>query len=280
MEDSNLSKKQRNQIMNTLDKLKSNVKEISDIADINSIQAYILENKYGFVFEKHIEKVYATMKNEIPILINDETREINNFDSKYNFIIEGDNLHSLYLLAKTSKNDFDLIYIDPPYNTGAKDWKYNNDYVDKTDGYRHSKWLSMMNERLQIANSVYMNRWLGCIWQYAGIKVIPTFTWANEDTYDICFSGIEKGSIVAISTIGCINDIESYLKGFNEMKKRLNPSLIIVKGKIIKGMSGKFINLDFSDTFNVSKNYEQLSFSTINRIYEIKEEDMYGWKRH
>lgn len=70
MEDSNLSKKQRNQIMNTLDKLKSNVKEISDIADINSIQAYILENKYGLVFEKHIEKVYATMKNEIPILIN------------------------------------------------------------------------------------------------------------------------------------------------------------------------------------------------------------------
>lgn len=138
---------------------------------------------------------------------------------------------------------------------------------------------SNMN-KIQIANSVYMNRWLGCIWQYAGIKVIPTITWANEDTYDICFSGIEKGSIVAISTIGCINDIESYLKGFNEMKKRLNPSLIIVKGKIIKGMSGKFINLDFSDTFNVSKNYEQLSFSTINRIYEIKEEDMYGWKRH
>ena len=68
-----------------------------------------------------------------------------------NFLLEGDNLHSLKLLEKTHKGKVDVIYIDPPYNTGAKDWKYNNDYVDKVDTFRHSKWLSMMSARMKIA---------------------------------------------------------------------------------------------------------------------------------
>ncbi|WP_062428664.1 site-specific DNA-methyltransferase [Treponema endosymbiont of Eucomonympha sp.] len=68
-----------------------------------------------------------------------------------NFLIEGDNLAALQLLQKTHKGKIDVIYIDPPYNTGAKDWKYDNDYVDKNDTFRHSKWLSMMEKRLKIA---------------------------------------------------------------------------------------------------------------------------------
>lgn len=62
-------------------------------------------------------------------------------------------MHALHLLEKTHKGKVDCIYIDPPYNTGAKDWKYNNDYVDSNDVYRHSKWLSMMQKRLQIAKN-------------------------------------------------------------------------------------------------------------------------------
>ena len=69
----------------------------------------------------------------------------------WNFIIQGDNLQALYLLEKTHRGKVDCIYIDPPYNTGAKDWKYNNDYVDGQDEYRHSKWLSMMKNRLLLA---------------------------------------------------------------------------------------------------------------------------------
>ncbi|MBQ3850066.1 MAG: site-specific DNA-methyltransferase, partial [Clostridia bacterium] len=69
----------------------------------------------------------------------------------WNFIIEGDNLQALYLLEKTHRGKVDCIYIDPPYNTGARDWKYNNDYVDGNDQYRHSKWLSMMKSRLLVA---------------------------------------------------------------------------------------------------------------------------------
>lgn len=69
-------------------------------------------------------------------------------------LIEADNYHALQLLAYLYPGQVDCIYIDPPYNSGAKDWKYNNDYVDGSDSYRHSKWLSMMEERLKLAKKL------------------------------------------------------------------------------------------------------------------------------
>jgi adenine-specific DNA-methyltransferase len=76
-------------------------------------------------------------------------------DSKlWHALIEADNYHALQLLEYMYPKQVDCIYIDPPYNTGAKDWKYNNDYVDSSDSYRHSKWLSMMKKRLLIAKNL------------------------------------------------------------------------------------------------------------------------------
>jgi adenine-specific DNA-methyltransferase len=72
-------------------------------------------------------------------------------DSPWHTIIEADNFHALQLLAYLYPKQVDCIYIDPPYNTGARDWKYNNDYVDASDAWRHSKWLSMMQKRLQLS---------------------------------------------------------------------------------------------------------------------------------
>ena len=69
-------------------------------------------------------------------------------------LIEADNFHALQLLEYLYAGKVDCIYIDPPYNTGARDWKYNNDYVDSADQYRHSKWLSMMQKRLKIAKKL------------------------------------------------------------------------------------------------------------------------------
>ena len=69
-------------------------------------------------------------------------------------VIEADNYHALQLLAYLYPGQVDCIYIDPPYNTGARDWKYNNDYVDSNDSYRHSKWLSMMRKRLILAKKL------------------------------------------------------------------------------------------------------------------------------
>ena len=69
-------------------------------------------------------------------------------------LIEADNYHALQLLVYLYAGQVDCIYIDPPYNTGARDWKYNNDFVDSSDAYRHSKWLSMMQKRLQLAKKL------------------------------------------------------------------------------------------------------------------------------
>ncbi|MFD8740816.1 site-specific DNA-methyltransferase, partial [Streptomyces sp. NPDC059618] len=77
-----------------------------------------------------------------------------NFDTTKNLFIEGDNLDALKLLQESYLGKVKLIYIDPPYNTGAKDWKYNNDYVASDDDYRHSKWLSFMERRLKVAREL------------------------------------------------------------------------------------------------------------------------------
>src|SRR6266540_2915682 len=69
----------------------------------------------------------------------------------YHVLINAENFHALQLLLYAYEGHIDAIYIDPPYNSGARDWKYNNDYVDRSDQYRHSKWLSMMARRLQLA---------------------------------------------------------------------------------------------------------------------------------
>jgi adenine-specific DNA-methyltransferase len=78
----------------------------------------------------------------------------NGGDAPYHTLIEADNYHALQLLEYLYEGEVDCIYIDPPYNTGARDWKYNNDYVDRNDTWRHSKWLSMMKKRLLLAKEL------------------------------------------------------------------------------------------------------------------------------
>ncbi len=75
-------------------------------------------------------------------------------DAPWHILIEADNYHALQLLGYLYAGKVDCIYIDPPYNTGARDWKYNNDYVDKNDRWRHSKWLAMMRRRLVLTKSL------------------------------------------------------------------------------------------------------------------------------
>lgn len=77
-----------------------------------------------------------------------------NPEAPFHTVINSENLHALNMLTYTHRHQVDCIYIDPPYNTGAKDWKYNNDYVDGDDGYRHSKWLSFMERRLLVAKQL------------------------------------------------------------------------------------------------------------------------------
>jgi adenine-specific DNA-methyltransferase len=89
-----------------------------------------------------------------PVLTPIDTVENAPGDKLWHTLIQADNYHALQLLEYLYKGKVDCIYIDPPYNTGARDWKYNNDYVDSNDAYRHSKWLSMMQKRLRIAKKL------------------------------------------------------------------------------------------------------------------------------
>ena len=113
--------------------------------------------KYGLTWdsEKEPEQVVLDCENNLPILQRVADKEIKTDDSDYNLLIEGDNYHALTVLNYTHKEKIDVIYIDPPYNTGNKDdFKYNDYYVDKEDGYRHSKWLNFMDKRLKLAKTL------------------------------------------------------------------------------------------------------------------------------
>ena len=148
----NLTKLKRDEMIKFLEGLKKTHTDDTSIRAFNEIENALTEKKFGLVFEEHMEEIDEKLLNEIPVFSADETRKICKDKSlPYNFIIEGDNLQALYLLEKTHRGKVDCIYIDPPYNTGVRDWKYNNDYVDNNDNYRHSKWLSMMKTRLQLA---------------------------------------------------------------------------------------------------------------------------------
>ena len=107
--------------------------------------------KYGLIWEEKLEDIVTLCKEKLPILTEVKTKEIHNNSNSPNILIEADNYHALSVLNYTHKGKIDVIYIDPPYNTGAKDWKFNNNFVDVKDAYRHSKWLSMMYKRLQLA---------------------------------------------------------------------------------------------------------------------------------
>lgn len=114
--------------------------------------------KYGLVWEeeKEPEKVVVEIQDKIPVLQEIQNREIfNSADQPTHLLIEGDNFHSLTVLNQTHQGKIDLIYIDPPYNTGKEnEFLYNDRYVDIHDGYRHSKWLSFMWKRLNLAKNL------------------------------------------------------------------------------------------------------------------------------
>jgi len=116
--------------------------------------------KYGLVWEAKLEEVEERLREEIPVLTEVKERAIisDSADAPNHILIEGDNLEALTTLSYTHEGDIDVIYIDPPYNTGNKDFVYNDKFVDAEDEYRHSKWLSFMSKRLRIAKSLLSDK--------------------------------------------------------------------------------------------------------------------------
>lgn len=119
--------------------------------------------KYGLVWEEKSEDIEERLREDLPVLIernDDKVRPIisDNPDAPNHLIIEGDNLAALTELSYTHAGKIDVIYIDPPYNTGNKDFIYNDSYVDPEDTFRHSKWLSFMAKRLRIAQRLLSDK--------------------------------------------------------------------------------------------------------------------------
>ncbi len=116
--------------------------------------------KYGLVWEDKPEDVEERLRDELPVLTEDKDRALTDAgpNAPNHILIEGDNLEALATLAYTHAGKIDVIYIDPPYNTGNKDFIYNDSYVDTEDSYRHSKWLSFMSKRLRIAKKLLSDR--------------------------------------------------------------------------------------------------------------------------
>lgn len=124
-----------------------------------------LEKKgYGLVWEDKPEKIADKCDKELPVLVEDKNKEIKKDPNKpTHFIFEGDNYHTLYTLNFTHRKSIDVIYIDPPYNTGKTDkkgktdFRYNDRFIKQEDRFRHSTWLSFMNKRLRLAKNLLKN---------------------------------------------------------------------------------------------------------------------------
>jgi adenine-specific DNA-methyltransferase len=95
--------------------------------------------------------IYKSFGEPIYAALSLDEQLSNSEERPYHTVINGENFHALQLLQYTHEGKVDCVYIDPPYNTGDRSWKYNNNYVDKNDRWRHSKWLSFMEKRLRLA---------------------------------------------------------------------------------------------------------------------------------
>ena len=136
--------------------LAQKIRELEGISSDEKSQLLGLINdhkRYGLVWEDKVEEVEEQLQEQLPILseVTDKRILSTEENAPNHILIEGDNLHALTCLSYTHEGKIDVIYIDPPYNTGNKDFVYNDSYVDSEDDFRHSKWLSFMNKRLRIA---------------------------------------------------------------------------------------------------------------------------------
>lgn len=130
------------------------IRDVYFVSAISNGRAAIVNKATGEKSERPLDTLVAVAQFGEPIfpsLIPIDSVENAPDSNLWHTLIEADNFHALQLLEYLYPKQVDCIYIDPPYNTGARDWKYNNDYVDAADSYRHSKWLSMMQRRLRIA---------------------------------------------------------------------------------------------------------------------------------
>ena len=241
--------------MKTSDKIKlaERIRSIEGLNDEerSALLGLLNESKtYGLVWEDKPEAIEERLRTELPVLKEVKSKAIisDNADAPNHIIIEGDNLESLTTLAYTHEGKIDVIYIDPPYNTGNKDFVYNDCYVDSEDSYRHSKSLSFMSRRLRIAKKLLSDR--GVIFISIDDNELANLTLLCNDKdlfgeqnhiATICRQAIKGGSRAA--NIKTVHDyiliyskrIDSVNPFTGEEKEKVTFDLVDDKGPYTKG---------------------------------------------
>lgn len=213
----------------------------------NLIDLLLQHKNYGLVWEDKPEDVEDRLRDELPVLHEVKERFIDSDapDAPNHILIEGDNLEALTTLSYTHEGKIDVIYIDPPYNTGNKDFVYNDSFVDSEDSYRHSKWLSFMNKRLNIAKRLLsdkgvifisigddeiMNLALLCKKVFGEKNYIETYVWTSTLRPDNSSPILRRNAEFVV----CCSKNASSIKYFNGIISETSgmPSLTKAKEKI------------------------------------------------
>ena len=212
---------------------------------------------------------YRLDENDMPI-IRDNFEEKTDWE---NLTVRGFNS----ITSKTS-NENTLVTMFKYDNVLERLWKVPLKYVGLFSGCfavsTPDFTITPKMNRHEIEYNVYRNRWLGVTWQNLGCRVIPAVQWADEKTLQMCLSGIEKGTPVIISTLGVKQNLETFFLGFNEMKRFIEPKVIIVVGDYVEGMAGRFIFYKYEDSWSEIDNL-QIPLFDISKIVDIPE---YGGK--
>ena len=176
-----------------------------------------MNNKYGLVWEEHHELIEEQLKTHNVVLEEVKEREIKlgEPNSPQHLLIEGDNYKALKLLQTTHYGKINVIYIDPPYNTGNKDFIYNDHIVEKEDTYRHSKWLSFMDKRLRLAYDLLTDD--GVIFisiddnEFAQLKLLCDEIFGENNVEILVWNKEFEGSSGSLKLIKRIKRIHEYV---------------------------------------------------------------------
>ena len=160
----NITKQKREDLLAKIKEIRTFISSAPQDDNTGNLLSYLSElekdvcgKKYGLVFEEHREDIDEVLDTHTPVLTEETGLFIDN-KGQMNFLIEGDNLASLKLLEKTHKGKIDLIYIDPPYNTLSEGFIYSDVQIDKNDTFQHSKWSSLIYNRIKCSKKLLSNK--------------------------------------------------------------------------------------------------------------------------
>ena len=208
--------------------IKAERKEVENFYLVRPILEEMKLNKYGLPMIHALHEKDVDIENLVPI----------NFQS-----------------LKKNGTYSDCLVLNFSYDKKLnKQWEHTFDYIPLLTGcgavctldYSISPQMSPVWLKQYLFRSAYT----GSLWQIHTVKTLPSVAWCGPDTYDICFSFIEPGGIVIVSSLGAKTHPDTFLDGFNAMRYALNPSLMIVYGDFIKGMAGRFMHIKYEEAFD------------------------------